>query len=96
MNMHVTFSETNNKAFNAGFKPGNGSFPTHWGHVQPLTEYVGGKPYTGEYTVTPKVEAQAMATKGKVMLDDVTVKAIPFFEVNNTSGGNTVFIAKEI
>lgn len=68
----------------------------NFGEVQTVTEYVGGKPYEGDYVVTPKVEEQTMPTKSKVMLDDVTVKAIPFFETSNTSGGTTVYIAKEI
>ena len=96
MNMHVTFSEVGSKAFSAFFKHSGDAFASHWGNVQPLTEYVGGDPYMGAYTVTPKVDAQGMATKGKVMTEDVTIEAIPFYEVSNTSGGNTVFIAKEI
>ena len=53
-------------------------------------------PYTGEYEVTPKIDGQQLETKHKYMTDDVTIHAIPFFEVGNTSGGNTVFIADEI
>lgn len=67
-----------------------------FGEVQTITEYVGGEPYEGNYTVIPKVEEQKMETKGKVMIDDVTVKSVPFFEVSNTSGGNTVYIASEV
>ena len=33
-----------------------------------------------------------MPTKGKVLIDDMNIKAIPFYNVSNTSGGNTVFI----
>jgi hypothetical protein len=53
-------------------------------------------PYEGDYEVTPKVEGQELKTKHKYMIQDVTVHAIPFFEVSNTSGGNTVYIANEI
>ena len=67
-----------------------------FGEVQTVTEYVGGEPYEGSYTITPKVEEQKMETKGKIMIDDVTVKSVPFFEVSNTSGGNTVYIASEV
>lgn len=52
--------------------------------------------YEGDYEVTPKVEGQELKTKHKYMIQDVTVHAIPFFEVSNTSGGNTVYIANEI
>lgn len=53
-------------------------------------------PYTGEYEVTPKVDSQQLETKQKYMTDNVKIHAIPFFEVGNTSGGNTVFIANGI
>lgn len=54
---------------------------------------VGTEPYEGEYIVTPKVEAQTMPTKEKVMFDDVTIKAIPYVESENSAGGTTVTIA---
>lgn len=43
-------------------------------------------PYTGAYTVTPKPAAQRLATRQKRMTDDVTVQAIPYYEVSNESG----------
>lgn len=48
--------------------------------------------YEGDYDVTPKVEAQRLETKEKLMADDVRIKAIPFFEVSNNSGGDTIYI----
>lgn len=53
-------------------------------------------PYTGPYTVTPKVEAQTLETARKLMTDDVNIKAIPFFETSNNAGGETVYIAMEV
>lgn len=50
------------------------------------------KDYEGKYDVTPAADAQVLETKDKRMRDNVTVKAIPFFEVSNNSGGNTVYI----
>lgn len=82
--------------FKANFHQDRQTFSADFGEVHVVTEYVGGELYQGAYDVTPKVDPQTMATKGKVMNDDVTIKAIPFFEVSNTSGGNTVYIAKEI
>ena len=58
--------------------------------------FLGGEEYEGAYEVTPKVEAQTMPTKYKLLTDDMTVKAIPFFNVSNTSGGSTVFIGNEV
>lgn len=66
------------------------------GTIQLVTELIGGKPYVGEYSITPKVEKQTILTKDRVMLDDVTVHAIPFFEVSNQAGGNTIYIAGEV
>jgi hypothetical protein len=53
---------------------------------------VGGECYEGDYVVTPKVDAQSLPTKEKVMLEDMTVKAIPYAEVTNVSNGKTVTI----
>ena len=50
--------------------------------------------YKGPYEVIPKVEAQTLDTAGKLMRKDVEVYAVPYFEVSNTTGGSTVYIAK--
>lgn len=53
--------------------------------------------YTGEYSVTPEVDTvQTLETAGKYMTNDVTVNAIPDYEVSNEAGGNTFIIGKEI
>ena len=54
------------------------------------------KAYEGDYEITPTVDGQMLKTKQRYMTDDVTILAIPFYEVGNTSGGNTVYIANEI
>lgn len=54
------------------------------------------KAYAGEYEVTPTVNGKKLETRQRYMTDDVTILAIPFFEVGNTSGGNTVYIAEKI
>lgn len=72
------------------------AFSVTVGEIQTITKYVGGDPYSGDYTVTPRVAEQTMPTKGKVMAEDVTVKSIPFFNVSNTSGGSTVYIGNEV
>lgn len=58
----------------------------------------GGYPlYKGEYEVTPTFQEQTLATADKVLKEDVTVKAIPRYDVANTAGGVTVYIAtKEV
>ena len=52
--------------------------------------------YKGSYEVTPKVAEQSMYTKDKLMAEDVKIKSIPFFSVSNETGGNTVYIGKEV
>ena len=54
------------------------------------------KHYDGPYSVTPKVEAQTLATAEKFMDGDVTVQAVPFYAVSKDRGGNTGYTAKEI
>ena len=63
---------------------------------QKISEIKDAEPYTGDYEVTPKVEAQTMHTAQKLMAQDVTIKAIPIYNVTNHSGGSTVYIAKEV
>ena len=52
-------------------------------------------PYEGDYTVTPKVTAQVLPTASKIMTDDVTVKAIPYYDTSNLYG-TTIYIGSEV
>ena len=52
--------------------------------------------YDGPYEVTPKVTAQTLQTAQKFMQEDVSVRAIPYFDVSNQAGGNTIYIANEV
>ena len=52
--------------------------------------------YEGDSTVIPTVEEQTMKTRGKVMREDVTIRAIPIYEVSNAAGGATIYIASEV
>ena len=58
--------------------------------------YMGGDPYEGPYDVTPKVTAQTLPTAKKLMREDVSVREIPYFDVSNPAGGNTIYIANEV
>lgn len=49
--------------------------------------------YEGPYEATPRVQSQIFETEGKRMLDDFTVLEIPYQEVSNPQGGETVIIA---
>nr|DAV10704.1 MAG TPA: hypothetical protein [Caudoviricetes sp.] len=52
--------------------------------------------YDGDYIVVPKPHEQILATNQKYLTEDVTIKEIPFFEVSNIEGGQTVIIGKEL
>lgn len=52
--------------------------------------------YEGDYSVTPKVDSQVLATKAKYMVDDLVIKEIPFFDTSNTSGGRTIYIGDSV
>ena len=52
----------------------------------------GGEPYDGPYTVTPDFETQELATKDKLLKDNVSVDPIAVARVENPSGGKTIFI----
>ena len=55
----------------------------------------GGEPeYIGSYTVTPKVHAQFLNTKDKIMRDNVSILEIPYYETSNLTG-KTVYIGGE-
>lgn len=52
--------------------------------------------YDGKYEVTPKTYEQFLSTKDKLMMDDVKIKEIPYFETSNAEDGITVYIANTI
>lgn len=53
-------------------------------------------PYEGSYVVIPKAyQDQVLETQGLVMLNDVTVTRVPYWQTGNTSG-DTVYIASEV
>ena len=52
----------------------------------------GGEPYDGPYTVTPDFETQELATKDRLLKDNVTVDPIAVARVENPAGGQTIFI----
>ena len=49
--------------------------------------------YTGQYSAASLPEiTQILKTKGAVLLDDIIVEPIPYYEVSNEAGGLTVII----
>lgn len=49
--------------------------------------------YEGPYEVTPTIDGFTLETKDKTMADDLSVLSIPYQEVSNPQGGETVIIA---
>ena len=74
----------------------NQKFDVSFGEIQyialPETKAV----YAGSYDVTPKIGEQVLATKKKYMKEDLTIHAIPCYDVSNSAGGSTVYIAEEL
>lgn len=91
MEINVKFEEID-QTFDTAFSESDQEFEMDMGEVMTVHD---GAEYTGPYEATPQVEAQTLETKGKLMKNNVEVHAIPFFETSNTSGGSTVYIAKE-
>ena len=48
--------------------------------------------YDGDYEITPLNIDQTVPTRSKYMTDDITVKSVPYFEVENLSKGKTLII----
>lgn len=71
-------------------------FDAKFDAYQEVTLYKDADPYLGDYEVTPAVGAQVLPTAKKLMADDVTVKAIPYYETSNLSDGETVYIGTEV
>lgn len=57
-----------------------------------LSQPKGYTDYKGIYDPIPTVEGITLATKDKHMTDDVTIKPIPTYEVENEKGGVTFII----
>jgi hypothetical protein len=95
MRMNVAFHK-NDARFDVQFAQQPARFDTGFNNIQIVAERNVADLYAGSYEVTPEVDAQTLSTAKKLMTEDLTVKAIPFFDVSNNSGGRTVYIAKEV
>ena len=88
MKLHVNFNEVDSELA-VNFIQTECTFNTNFGEVFFIkTDDV----YEGDYNVTPRVYQQTLATKDKLMLDNVTVEIIPLSKVINFSNGYTVTI----
>lgn len=95
MKMEVHFAE-NSQSFNAVFGESNSMFAADMGEVQIMHAPAGYEVYEGSYTVTPKVTSQELETADRLLKENVTVNAIPYWDVSNETGGSTVYIGSEV
>ena len=95
MRFDVTFRELDKK-LNVDFRTRNEQIKVDFEHLQVVSDNVGVDYYKGDYTVTPKVEKQEIATRKKFLTENAKIKEIPFFEVGNSEGGDTVYIGSEV
>lgn len=51
--------------------------------------------YDGVYEITPKNYSQTLDTANKILVDDVLVHKVPYWETSNSAGGLTAYIANE-
>ncbi len=95
MQFSADFKESDKK-FPVRFNNSENNFGVVFKNIQIATVRPDVEIYEGEYTVTPKVEAQTVPTAQKYMTEDMKVKAIPFYDVSNAFGGNTIYIGNEV
>lgn len=95
MRFNVKFNHTDQK-LHVKFEKVSKAIDINFEGLQQITGEPEVEIYTGSYEITPKVDAQTMTTAQKFMTDNVTVKAIPFYDVSNTAGGKTIYIGNEV
>lgn len=81
-------------ATHTGYKGTFQEFKEHFGeYLDSDDSLINYDIYTGQYEVTalPEVE-QILRTKKKILLSDIVIKPIPYYEVTNDAGGITVSI----
>ena len=88
----VKFQETSDR-FTANFKEMSDGFTASFGEFSVVSS---SETYVGPYEITPAVELQMIPTALKFMTNDMTINAIPYFDVGNTAGGSTVYIGSEV
>lgn len=91
MLIKVKFRETQQK-IGVSFQNSNQHIQIGFSQIQLVKEF--GEAYEGDHIITPSRAEQIMPTKNKQMTDNVTVEAIPFYEVGNNSHGTTFIIGE--
>lgn len=95
MLIRIQFHESK-VGINAKFNSSTVSLDADFADLQKVTVREDVIPYTGDYSITPKVDAQTIPTAQKFMASDMEIKAIPYFETSNNYDGETVYIGSEV
>lgn len=96
MELNVEFGRLNelgidfDSEFDVGFDS-TAEFTTDFGALHEISAS-DVETYRGDYIVEPDFTEQVLATKNKMLTDNVKVSAIEVQRVSNTSGGRTVYI----
>lgn len=88
----VQFKESTSN-FNLQFTKSISDFKVEFGAITVVPK---GETYSGPYDITPTIDLQTLATGQKFLKYDMTVKAIPYYDVGNLAGGSTVYIGNEV
>lgn len=95
MRFDVQFRQTDGK-LRVNLRADDRRFDAAFEAFQQATKPVETEPYTGAYTVTPKVSSQVLPTAQKRMTDDMTILSIPYYKTSNDQRGETVYIGTEV
>lgn len=93
--VETTFAE-NNASLDFELEENNSFVEIGFIEVQKVTLAGDQTPYTGDYEITPEIEGQTLSTTNRLMMQDMTINPIPYYDVGNLAGGSTVYIGKEL
>lgn len=95
MKFEVKFLQ-NDRSFSTNLRSDNQKIDTTFSEFQEISVIDKIETYDGPYVVTPAIDSQVLPTAQKRMIDNMTVKAIPYFRTSNPQMGETVYIGSEV
>lgn len=95
MRFEVKFLQ-NDRSFSTDLHTDSQKIDTEFSEFQEISVIDEIEAYDGPYVVTPAIDSQVLPTAQKRMIDNMTVKAIPYFQTSNPQMGETVYIGSEV
>ena len=95
MRFEVKFLQ-NDRSFSTNLRSDSQKIDTEFSEFQEVSIIDEIEAYDGPYVVTPAIDSQVLPTAQKRMIDNMTVKAIPYFQTSNPQMGETVYIGSEV